>query len=94
MSHVTIRHRQDGLLELAPRFAPLDRSELQLVIVTVLLVTAGLFVSDVLPVPVIGAVAAICVVAEAFLAVKALALVLLRPVAPVHEVSRWRARRR
>lgn len=92
MRRVTIRSRRDGIVELSPRLAPLDASDRMLVIVTVLLVASGLFVSGVLPGPVLGAVVASCLAGEVYLAVKAAALVLLRPLAEVHELARLRAR--
>ncbi len=94
MRHVTIRTRGDGVIELAPKLAPLEASERMLVVVTVLLVAGGLFVSGVLPAPVLFALAFPCLTAELLVALRALALVVLRPAAEVHEVAHLRARRR
>jgi hypothetical protein len=94
MREVTIRKREDGIVELAPRSAPLDPSDRRLVIATVLLLAGGLFVSGALPAAVLGAVAASCLAGEVLLGVRALALVLLRPAAEVHDVAHFRARRR
>lgn len=86
MRPVVIRCRRDGIVELSPRLSPLDPGERMLVIVTVLLVAAGLFVSDAMPAHVLGAVAASCLAGEVYLVLRALALALLRPPAQVLEV--------
>ncbi|HEY6097865.1 MAG TPA: hypothetical protein VIW03_00450 [Anaeromyxobacter sp.] len=93
MRDVTIRSRSDGVLELAPRLAPAGGSDRLLLIATVLLASAGLFVSGVMPAAVLAAIAASCLAGEVVLGVKALALLLLRPAADVLDVERWRARR-
>jgi len=94
MHDVSIRNRKDGIVELVPRLAPVERTDRLLVIVTVLLVAAGLFVSGAMPAEVLAAVAASCVAGEVVLGVKALALALFRPAAQVHDVPSWHARRR
>lgn len=94
MRPVTIRTRRDGVVELTPKLAPVQASERVLLVVTVLLVSGGLFVSGVLPAPVLLALAVVCLAGEFYLALKALALVLLRPPAEVHEVAHLRSRRR
>jgi hypothetical protein len=92
--HVTRRHRHDGIVELSPKLAPLAPADRLLVIVTVLLVAGGLFVSGAIPAAVAAAVAASCLAGEVFLGLKAVVLIVLRPAAEVHEVPRWHARRR
>jgi hypothetical protein len=92
MRDVTIRSRADGIIELVPRLAPLKSGERAVVIVTVLFLTFGLFVGGVLPGIFAIAVAASCVAGEVVLGVKAAALALRRPLAPVHEVRRFRRR--
>ncbi len=94
MRHVTIRSRADGITELAPTLQPLAAAERLVVISAVLFVTAGLFLSGFVPAGVAAAVAACCVAGEIVLGVKALALALLRPLAPVVEVSPLELRRR
>ena len=92
MRDVTIRSRADGIIELVPKLSPMKPTERLVVIVTVLLVTAGLFVCAVLPGGVALAVAASCVAGEVVLGVKAAILALVRPLAPVHEIPRFRRR--
>jgi hypothetical protein len=94
MRDVTIRSRADGITELAPKLAPLDPGDRLMVIVTVLLVTGGLFLCGVIPAAVGGAVLASCVAGEVVLGVKTIVLALLRPLAPVHEVPAFARRRR
>ncbi len=93
MNGVTIRSRKDGLVEIAPTDARMDGADRLVVEGTVLLVSAGLFLCGAMPAPVLGAIAASCLGGEVVLAVRALALVILRPPAEVHEVARWRVRR-
>lgn len=94
MREVTIRSRADGVTELSPKLVPLEPGDRLMVIVTVFLVTGGLFLCGVLPAAVGGAVLASCLVGEVVLGVKAIALALLRPLAPVHEVPAFARRRR
>jgi hypothetical protein len=93
MRSVTIRSRADGITELAPTLAPLDPGDRLMVIVTVLLTTGGLFLCGAIPAAAAGAVTASCLVGEVVLGIKAVALALLRPVAPVHEVPSFARRR-
>jgi hypothetical protein len=93
MRDVTIRSRADGIIELAPKLAPLEAGDRLMVIVTVLLVTGGLFLCGAVPAPVAGALVVSCVAGEVVLGLKAAALVLLRPVAQVLEVPRFARRR-
>jgi hypothetical protein len=88
MHHVTIRSRSDGITELGPKLAPLDASDRLLVIVTVILVTAGFFMSGLMPPEAFAAVVLSSVAGEIVLGVKALVLLALRPAAEVHEVPR------
>ena len=92
MRDVTIRSRADGIIELVPKLSPMKPTERLVVIVTVLLVTAGLFVGGVLPGVVAIPVAASCVVGEVVLGVKAAILALVRPRASVHDIPRFRRR--
>ncbi len=94
MRDVVVRSRADGITELVPRLAPLAASDRLIVIVTVLLVTGGFFVSGGIPVGVAGAIAGSCIVGEIVLGMKAAALALLRPAAQVHEVPKFAARSR
>jgi hypothetical protein len=93
MHGVTIRNRRDGIVEIAPTDARPDAADRLGVEGTVLLVSAGLFLCGKMPAPVLGAIAASSLAGEVVLAVKALALALLRPPAEIHEVGRGRARR-
>jgi hypothetical protein len=93
MRDVIIRSRSDGIVELAPKLAPLEAGDRLMVIVTVLLVTGGLFLCGVLPPAVGGAVVASCIAGEVVLGLKAAALALLRPAAQVHEVPYFSRRR-
>jgi hypothetical protein len=91
--HVTRRHRQDGIVELSPKLAPLAPADRLLVIVTVLLAANGLFVCGAIPAPVAAAIAVSCLAGEVVLGLKAVVLLALRPAAEVHEVPRWGSRR-
>lgn len=93
MRSVTIRSRADGVTELAPRLAPLHPGDRLMVIVTVLLVTGGLFVCGYLPAGVAAAFVVACIAGELVLALKAGVLFVLRPAAQVHEVPRFARRR-
>lgn len=88
MKDVTIRTRDDGLIELSPKLAPLDPLDRWLVIVTVLMAAFGFFVCGAMPVEALAAITAFCVAGDVFLGVKAAVLALLRPAAEIHEVSR------
>jgi len=94
MREVWIRRRSDGVTELSPRLAPLAVSDRWLVIFTVVIASFGLFLAGVLPVLVLGAVVAACLVGEVVLGAKALVLIVLRPPAQVHEVPRFAHGRR
>jgi hypothetical protein len=94
MKDVTIRNRADGVTELSPKLAALAPEDRFLVIVTVVLVTGGFFISGLIPAAVAGAVTVSCVAGEVFLGAKALVLALLRPLAEVHEVAHVAAYRR
>lgn len=94
MREVWIRRRTDGVTELSPRLARLDGPDRWLIIFTVVMAAAGFFAAGVMPAAVLAAVVALCLAGEVVLAMKALVLVLLRPPAEVHEVSRFTARRR
>lgn len=87
MLHVTIRSRSDGITELGPKLAPLDPSDRLLVIVTVVLVAAGFFMSGVMPAAAFAAIVLSSVAGEIVLGLKALVLYAVRPAAEVHEVS-------
>lgn len=87
------RSRPDGITELAPKLAPLESGDRLIVIVTVVLVTGGLFLCGLVPALVVVAVVASCAAGEIVLGVKALALAMLRPRAPVHEVPSFARRR-
>jgi hypothetical protein len=89
---VWIRNRPDGVTELSPPLAPLDRFDRGLVIFTVLLAAGGLFLAGVMPAPVAGAILLSCIAGEVVLGAKALLLALLRPVAEVREVPSWTLR--
>lgn len=93
MAQVTIRNRRDGVVEIVPKVALVDGSDRLSVVVTVLLVAGSLFLSGALPAPALAAIAASCLAGEAFLGLRALALVAFRPAAEVYDVARWRGRR-
>ncbi len=88
---VTIRNRTDGIVEIAPNGTCAEGVDRLMVIGTVLLVCGGLFLCGAMPAPVLGAIAASSLAGEVILGLRALALLLLRPLAEVHEVARWRA---
>jgi hypothetical protein len=94
MRDVWIRNRPDGVTELSPQLAPLDRDERWLVITTVVMATCGFFVAGAMPPAALAALVACCLAGEVILGAKALLLVLRRPVAEVHEVPSWQPRRR
>jgi len=93
MRNVTIRSRADGIVELVPNLRPLRRGDRLIVIVTVLLVTGALYLCGILPPFVAGALAASCLAGEVVLGVKAAALALFRPLAPVREVPSFKRAR-
>lgn len=94
MREVWIRNRPDGVTELSPAIAPLDPFDRWLVIVTVLMTSGVFFLAGQMPAPVLAAVLAACFVGEVVLGAKALVLALIRPPAQVHEVPRFKLRRR
>jgi len=89
MRDVTIRSRADGIIELAPRLAPLDPADRLMVIVTVILVTGGFFTSGAIPAEVGALVLLFAIAGEVVLGLKAAALALLRPLAQVLEGPRF-----
>jgi hypothetical protein len=91
--YVTIRSRKDGILELAPKHGHADGLERLLVIGTVLLVGAGLFLCGAMPAPVLGAIAAGSLAGEVVLGVRTVALALRRPPARVYTLAPARRRR-
>jgi hypothetical protein len=91
---VWIRNRPDGVTELSPPLAPLDRFERWLVIFTVMLATGGVFLCGLMPVEVAAALLLSCIAGEVVLGAKALVLALVRPVAEVREVPSWTLRGR
>jgi len=93
VSDVTIRTRDDGVVELAPKLAPMDALGRWLVIVSVLVTALGFFVCGAMPVEALAAIAAFCVAGDLFLGLKALLLALLRPPAEVLEVRPLRTAR-
>lgn len=93
MHDVTIRSRADGIIEVAPRIAALETGDRLLVIVTVLLVTGGLFLCGLLPAAVAGTIALSCVAGDALIWLKAGLLAVFRPAAEVHEVPSFARRR-
>jgi hypothetical protein len=62
--------------------------------VTLILVACGLFVSGAMPAEAVAVIVVSALAGELVLAVKGMVLALLRPLAQVHEVARFRARRR
>ena len=92
MREVTIRKRSDGLTELTPRLAPLEITDRWIVIFTVVMAACGFFVTGVMPASVLATVIAACLAGEVVLGAKAVVLLLLRPLAEVHEVPRFRRR--
>jgi hypothetical protein len=93
MREVWIRRRPDGVTELSPRLAPLDPGDRWLIIFTVVISACGFFLAGVMPAEVLASLFAACLAGEVVLGAKALVLALLRPLAPVHEVPRFAARR-
>ena len=92
MNDVTIRRRDDGVVELAPKLAPMDALGRWLVIVSVLMTAIGFFVSGAMPVEALAAIVAFSVAGDVFLGLKAVALTVLRPAAEVREVRPLRGR--
>lgn len=88
------RNRSDGVVELSPVLSPLAASDRWLIIFTVVMAGAGLFMAGALPAPVFMAVFASAVAGDVILGAKAVLLILLRPAAQVVEVPRFSARRR
>jgi hypothetical protein len=94
MAGVTIRSRKDGVVELTPKHAYADGPDRLVVVGTVLIAAASLFVSGLMPAEVLAAIAVSCLAGEAVLGVRALGLALLRPAADVLDAARWRPERR
>jgi hypothetical protein len=94
MHDVTIRNRADGVVELGPRIAPLDPADRLMVVVTLILVACGLFVSGALRAEAVAVIIVSALAGELVLGVKGFVLLLLRPLADVHEVPRLRSRPR
>lgn len=94
MRDVWIRRRSDGVTELTPRLAPLEAPDRWLIIFTVVMAASGFYMAGVMPAAVLGSVVAACLVGEVVLGAKAVVLVLLRPLAQVHEVPRFGGHRR
>ena len=92
MREVTIRKRSDGLTELTPRLAPLEITDRWLVIFTVVMAACVCFITGVMPAAILVTVIAACVAGEVVLGAKALVLLVLRPLAEIHEVPRFRRR--
>ncbi len=90
---VTIRSRADGIVELAPKLPPLRAIDRLMVIVSVLLLTGGLWLCGVVPPLAAAAIIASCLAGEVVLGVKAAVLALFRPLARVHEVPSFRGPR-
>ncbi len=93
MRDVTIRSRADGVIELAPKLSPLAPADRVIVIVAVLFVTGGLFLSGLMPALAAAIIGASCVVGDLVLAVKRATLALLRPAAQIVEVPSFERRR-
>jgi hypothetical protein len=94
MQDVTIRSRKDGIVELAPKHPPADPSDRLIVIGTVLLASACLFVGGMMPGEVLVAIAASSLVGEVVLGFRALLLRVLHPAAEVLELAHCRVPRR
>jgi hypothetical protein len=94
MQDVTIRSRKDGVVELAPKHAPADPSDRLMLIGTVLLASAGLFVCGMMPAEVLVAIATTSLAGEAVLGIRAILLRLLHPAAEVLELADCRLPRR
>jgi len=94
MRHVWIRIRPDGVTELSPELAPLERDDRRVVTFTLMIVTLGFFMAGFIPPAVVPTVAISCLAGEMILGAKALVLAVLRPPAEVLEVARWQGRRR
>jgi len=94
MREVWIRHRPDGVTELSPTLAPLDREERWIVAFTVAMVAVGFFMAGALPAPMLAAVLVSCIAGEVVLGAKVILLALLRPRAEVLEIPTRPLRRR
>lgn len=94
MHDVAIRSRADGIVELSPRAAALPASDRILLVTGLVLVACGLFVSGAMRAEAVAAIVLSAIAGELVIGVKNAILVLLRPRAEVHEVARFRARRR
>ena len=94
MHDVTIRNRADGVVELGPRIAPIAPADRLILIVSLILTACGLFVSGAMRAEAVAAIVLSALVGELVLAVKGAVLVLVRPLADVYEVPRFRGRRR
>jgi hypothetical protein len=93
MSDVTVRlRRSEGLVEVVPTSAPLDRPDRWLAMFTVCFAATGLFVGGALPPQAVAVTLACCIAGELGVMARSLAL-LRRPPAEVHELPRRRFRR-
>jgi hypothetical protein len=80
-------------VELSPMLSPVAQGDRWLIIFTVAMTAAGLFMSGHMPGLVFLAVLASAIAGEVVLGAKALLLMLLRPVAQVVQVPRFETRR-
>jgi hypothetical protein len=93
MSDVTVRFRSsEGLVEVVPTSAPLERPDRLLALFAVLLAAGGLFAADAVPPQAVAVTFACCLAAEAGVALRGLAL-LRKPRAEVHALRPRRLRR-
>jgi uncharacterized membrane protein len=94
MHDVAIRSRADGIVELTPRAAALPAGDRILLVTGLVLVASGLFVSGVLRAEALAAIVLSALAGELVVGAKSAILAILRPRAEVHEVARFRGRRR
>lgn len=90
---IWIRRRSDGVTELSPSLAHLEPSDRWLVIFTVVIAGSGFFLAGAMPAAVLGSLFVAALAGEVVLGTKALVLMVLRPPAQIHDVSRLAARR-
>jgi hypothetical protein len=86
---VLVRSRDDGVIELSPKIAPLHLDERWMIITTVLIASWGFYLAGSMPAPVLALILTACLVGDVALGAKALVLSLLRKPAQVIEVARF-----
>lgn len=87
-----IQNRRNGVARIEPRLATIAQLDRLLFIAAFMFGAIGFFMVGALPLPVLGALSAICFIGDALIAVKNLVRAQQRPAAPVTELASVRYR--